>query len=81
MPDAQHIMNFIFLQDFFATDEVKKATLEPRVKHHENRLATLKKGNYLLQANVDRLKDEISKQKEMSLALQAELDSVISELG
>jgi hypothetical protein len=41
----------------------------------------LKKGNYLLQANVERLKDEINKQKEQSTILQADLDSVIADLG
>lgn len=64
-----------------APDSRKKKNLEPRVKKHENRLSALKKGNLLLLANVERLKDEINKQKEMSNILQADLDSVINDLG
>ncbi|XP_055634638.1 titin isoform X2 [Toxorhynchites rutilus septentrionalis] len=64
-----------------ASDEKKKANLEPRVKRHESRLASLKKGNYLLQANVDRMKDEINKTREMCCTLQSDLDSVIADLG
>ncbi|XP_058822421.1 titin isoform X2 [Topomyia yanbarensis] len=64
-----------------APDEKKKVNLEPRVKRHEGRLASLKKGNYLLQANVDRIKDEINKTREMCCTLQADLDSVIADLG
>ena len=51
--------------------------MEPRVKRHDGRLASLKKGNYLLEANVERLKDEIKDHKEKCEALQADLDSVI----
>ncbi|KAL9698161.1 hypothetical protein quinque_001602 [Culex quinquefasciatus] len=64
-----------------APDEKKKVNLEPRVKRHEGRLASLKKGNYLLQANVDRIKDEINKIREMCCTLQSDLDSVIADLG
>ncbi|XP_055691892.1 glutamic acid-rich protein isoform X2 [Lutzomyia longipalpis] len=64
-----------------AEDEKKKTNLEPRVKRHEGILAALKKGNYLHQANVDRLKDEVIKQREASELLQRDLDSVLSELG
>lgn len=68
-----------FFQD--ATDEAKKANLEPRVTRHEGILAALKKSNVLHQANVDRVKDEINKQRELSDQLQHDLDSVLSELG
>lgn len=64
-----------------APDDKKKVNLEPRVKRHEGRLASLKKGNYLLQANVDRIKDEINKIREMCCTLQSDLDSVIADLG
>lgn len=64
-----------------ASNDKKKENLEPRVKRHEGRLSALKKGNYLLQANVDRLQDEITKTKEASATLQLDLDSVLSELG
>lgn len=56
---------------------MKKQNLEPRVKRHDGRLSSLKKGNYLLEANVERLKDEIKDHKEKCAALQADLDSVI----
>ncbi|GAB0086944.1 hypothetical protein DMENIID0001_011750 [Sergentomyia squamirostris] len=68
-------------EDENAEDEKKKSNLEPRVKRHEGILAALKKGNYLHQANVDRLKDEVIKQREASEILQRDLDSVLSELG
>jgi predicted RNase H-like nuclease (RuvC/YqgF family) len=60
-----------------AEDQRKKDNLEPRVKRHDGRLSSLKKGNYLLEANVERLKDEIKEHKEKCSALQADLDSVI----
>jgi hypothetical protein len=61
-----------------AEDDKKKENLEPRVKRHDGRLASLKKGNYLLEANVERLKDEIKEHKEKCEALQYDLDSVIN---
>lgn len=54
---------------------------QKKVKKHEGRLAALKKGNYLLKAQVDRLKDDLAKQREESLTLQEDLDSVLAELG
>lgn len=62
-------------------DEKKRDVLDERVKRHDGRLNSLKKGNYLLQANVDGLKDEIIKQKELCTVLQADLDSVIADFG
>ncbi|XP_015183992.1 PREDICTED: DNA ligase 1-like [Polistes dominula] len=61
--------------------EQEKDILQKRVKRHENRLAALKKGNYLLKAQVDRLKDDLAKQREESITLQEDLDSVLAELG
>ncbi|XP_045503110.1 titin homolog isoform X1 [Colias croceus] len=58
----------------------KKDNLTQRLKRHETRVNALKKGNTLLMANVDRLKDDVLKQKEMSLTLQKELDSLIDDL-
>ncbi|XP_043502609.1 trichohyalin-like [Polistes fuscatus] len=63
------------------TMEQEKNILQKRVKRHENRLAALKKGNYLLKAQVDRLKDNLAKQREESITLQEDLDSVLAELG
>ncbi|XP_012288033.1 trichohyalin isoform X2 [Orussus abietinus] len=61
--------------------EKRKQYLQERAKKHENRLAALKKGNYLLKAQVDRLKDDLVKQREESVTLQEDLDSVLAELG
>lgn len=64
-----------------AEDETKKFNYEPRIKRHEGRLAAIKKGNLLRQANLDRLVDEINKMRDESVTLQHDLDSVLSELG
>ncbi|XP_011158737.1 DNA ligase 1 isoform X2 [Solenopsis invicta] len=61
--------------------EKRKNILQKRVKKHEGRLAALKKGNYLLKAQVDRIKDTLVKQREDSISLQEDLDSVLAELG
>ncbi|KAL4711880.1 hypothetical protein ACJJTC_006049 [Scirpophaga incertulas] len=58
----------------------KKENLTKRVKRHETRVHALKKGNALLVANVDRLKDDVLKQREESVTLQKELDSLIEDL-
>ncbi|KAG6446815.1 hypothetical protein O3G_MSEX004591 [Manduca sexta] len=58
----------------------KKENLTKRVKRHETRVHALKKGNALLMANVDRLKDDVLKQREESMTLQKELDSLIDDL-
>ncbi|XP_049879087.1 glutamic acid-rich protein-like [Pectinophora gossypiella] len=58
----------------------KKDNLNTRLKRHESRVNALKKGNALLQANVDRLKDDVLKQREESVQLQKELDSLIEDL-
>ncbi|XP_017876831.1 glutamic acid-rich protein [Ceratina calcarata] len=59
----------------------QRDSLQKQAKRHEGRLAALKKGNYLLKAQVDRLKDDLVKQREESLSLQEDLDSVLAELG
>ncbi|XP_069684121.1 glutamic acid-rich protein-like isoform X2 [Periplaneta americana] len=61
--------------------ESRKQNLTERAKRHENCLAALRKGNYLLKANIDRIKDDLFKQKEMALTLQEDLNSVLAELG
>ncbi|XP_021182484.3 DNA ligase 1 isoform X2 [Helicoverpa armigera] len=58
----------------------KKENLTKRMKRHETRVHALKKGNALLMANVDRLKDDVLKQREESVTLQKELDSLIDDL-
>lgn len=64
-----------------APPEKLKTNLQSRTKKYENLLSSLKKGNYLLKANVDRYKDDLNKHKEMSLGLQEDLNSVLAELG
>ncbi|XP_003702226.1 uncharacterized protein LOC100883992 isoform X2 [Megachile rotundata] len=61
--------------------EGQRNSLQKKAKKREGRLAALKKGNYLLKAQVDRLKDDLAKQREESLTLQEDLDSVLAELG
>ncbi|KOX73608.1 hypothetical protein WN51_13685 [Melipona quadrifasciata] len=61
--------------------EGQRNILQKQSKKHEGRLAALRKGNYLLKAQVDRLKDDLAKQREASLTLQEDLDSVLAELG
>ncbi|XP_050292952.1 glutamic acid-rich protein-like isoform X4 [Anthonomus grandis grandis] len=61
--------------------EKKKVNLASRSKRHEARLGALKKGNFLLKTNAERLQDDLNKQKEMTAELQEDLDSVLSELG
>ncbi|XP_046740171.1 DNA ligase 1-like isoform X2 [Diprion similis] len=68
-------------EDDNAPVEKRKNSLQTQVKRHEGRLATLKKGNYLLKATVDRLKDDLARQREESITLQEDLDSVLAELG
>ncbi|KAJ8885906.1 hypothetical protein PR048_012112 [Dryococelus australis] len=64
-----------------APQDDKKKNFTERAKRHDNSLTILKKGNYMLKANIDRLKDELFKQKEMSITLQEDLNSVLAELG
>lgn len=64
-----------------APNEKRQENYTQRCRRHENQVAALKKGNYLLKANIDRLKDDINKQREMSLHLQQDLDSVLNDLG
>lgn len=68
-------------EDEDAPVDKKKTNLSTRVKRHENRLNALKKGNFLLKTNAERIQDDLNKQKEMTASLQEDLDSVLSELG
>lgn len=61
--------------------EKKKANLTKRTTRHENILGALKKTNYMLKTNVERLQDDLNKQKELTQGLQEDLDSVLAELG
>lgn len=68
------------LSDSASTDD-KRNNFNERTRHYENRLAALKKGNFLLKANIDRIQDDVNRQREMSLGLQEDLNSVLAELG
>lgn len=68
-------------EDEEAPVDKKKNNLSSRLKRHENRLNALKKGNFLLKTNAERLQDDLNKQKDMTASLQEDLDSVLSELG
>ncbi|CAH1099441.1 unnamed protein product [Psylliodes chrysocephalus] len=68
-------------EDEEAPNDKKKTNLTARTKRHENRLNALKKGNFLLKTNAERMQDDLNKQKEMTASLQEDLDSVLSELG
>ncbi|XP_018560972.1 DNA ligase 1 isoform X2 [Anoplophora glabripennis] len=68
-------------EDEDAPVEKKKTNITARVKRHENILNALKKGNFLLKTNAERLQDDLNKQKELTASLQEDLDSVLSELG
>ncbi|KAF5290068.1 hypothetical protein FQA39_LY14849 [Lamprigera yunnana] len=61
--------------------EKKRSNLTKRSKKYDGRLNALKKANYMLKTNVERLQDNLNKQKEDSSSLQHELDSVLAELG
>ena len=67
--------------DLDVVDALDRERLAISAKKKENRLAALKKANYLLKANVDRHKDDLFKQREQTLTLQQDLDSVLAELG
>lgn len=54
--------------------------MSAKSKKLEVTVSALKKGNYLISANVDRLKDDVSKQREESSNLQEDLNSVLAEL-
>lgn len=64
-----------------STAEDKRKILLERTKRHENRLSSLKKGNNLMKANIERLQDDVNKQREMSLTLQEDLNNILADLG
>ncbi|CAH0549446.1 unnamed protein product [Brassicogethes aeneus] len=64
-----------------APAEKRKSNLEGRNNRHESILNALKKGNFLLKTNAERLQDELNKQKDATESLKLDLDSVLSELG
>ncbi|XP_028131614.2 DNA ligase 1-like isoform X3 [Diabrotica virgifera virgifera] len=68
-------------EDEDAPSDKHKTNLTARTKRHENILNALKKGNFLLKTNAERLQDDLNKQKELTASLQEDLDSVLSELG
>lgn len=68
-------------EDEDAPHDKQKDNLSKRANRHENILGALKKGNFMLKTNVERLQDDLNKQKELTAALQDDLNSVLAELG
>lgn len=64
-----------------ANIEEKRKFLLERTKRNENMLSSLKKGNNLIKANIERVQDDINKQREMSLTLQEDLNNILADLG
>lgn len=64
-----------------APNDKKRDNLTARSNRHEKILSALKKGNFMLKTNAERLQDDLNKQKEMTANLQEDLDSVLAELG
>lgn len=64
-----------------ASHQDKVKNLNKRIRNYETLFTRAKKGNYLLKANIERRQDDVNRQKEMSLALQEDLNAVLSELG
>jgi len=58
--------------------EERLALFTKRVKRHENILNALKKGNYLLKANIDRLMDDLEEVKIRYKELEHELNTVLN---
>ena len=51
-----------------------------RIKRRENVLNALRKGNYLLRANIDRLKDDLEEARIAYHDLEHELSSVLDDM-
>ena len=51
-----------------------------RIKRRENVLNALRKGNYLLRANIDRLKDDLEEARIACHDLEHELSSVLDDM-
>lgn len=61
--------------------QFRTEALVKKNKVHENRLNLIKKGNYLLKATVDKLKESLEKQQGKTLDVQQELNTIVAELG
>jgi len=64
--------------DAEAAHEERVALFTKRVKRHENILNALRKGNYPLKANIDRLMDDLEEVRIRYLELEHELNTVLA---
>lgn len=63
-----------------ASYEDRLAVFGKRARKRENVLHALRKGNYLLRANIDRLKDDLEEERIAYHDLEHELNSVLDEM-
>jgi hypothetical protein len=68
-------------EDMSDPPQFRTEALIKKNKVHENRLNLIKKGNYLLKATVDKLKESLEKQQHKTLDVQQELNTIVCELG
>lgn len=61
--------------------ETRMDKYNDRLRHHDNTLNTLKKGNYLLKSKVDMAQEELRKERSRYSALEIELNNCLAELG
>ena len=55
--------------------------LQTRSKRHEEKLATLRKGNLILKQSAEKVQEELRKERETYLELDTELNTMLAELG
>jgi len=68
-------------EDMSDPPQFRIEALVKKNKAHESRLAMIKKGNYLLKATVDKLRESLDKQQSKTLGVQQELNTIVAELG
>ncbi|XP_065571380.1 troponin T, skeletal muscle-like isoform X2 [Artemia franciscana] len=54
---------------------------QTRSKRHEEKLATLRKGNLILKQSAEKVQEELRKERETYLELDTELNTMLAELG
>lgn len=60
--------------------QVKLNFLQSRTKNHEEKMVTVKKGNYLLKTEADRCKENLSKERFRRRRLDEELNMLLSDM-
>lgn len=61
--------------------DIRLMKLNERVRLHENVLTSLKNGNYLLKSKVDKMQEDLRKERQKRAALELELNTCLAELG